>query len=599
MAQRLEAEGNKNFKGKSKWDDGSDKDDIGKISVRCEDGGITYIRFDYIKSGQPQYNTFPGNPGRGILQTFDINHKNDEHLESVEGYYDPKSDAIKGLQFKTNMRISELIGYASSGATKFSLAVEGKKIIGFHGAYNTYLNSLGAYVTWIVPTKLKAKGGKGGKEWNDGADHEGITKIYVRGGYEGLQYVKFDYIKDGQQIYGSPHGVRGRGFTELFEINHLDKEYLISVEGYYDEGESGVIQGIQFKTNIRTSELMGDNRGRKFSLAANGKKIIGFHGYAEKNLNSLGAYFTTSPFTKLEVGTTSADLWDDGTFDGIRNVYIHYDGDTVCCVEVDYDNKGKVEKREHGRMIAPFIERGEFVVDYPNEFITSVEVTISKQNDSPVPSLTSETVASLTFKTSKGRTSSTFGSPATKKFVLQSKGCGVVGFLGRSNYYYTYALGAHFCPLPPLPDGEKVEAKGGDGGASWDDGRFDCIRKIYIGHSEMGIAFVKFLYDKDNKVVVGDDHGSKTLLGVDEFELEHPDEYLISVEGSYDVVDGSESEVIRMLRFKTNMRTSQLFGHETTSNFTLQKECHKIVGFHGKIGEMLHQIGVHVLPITD
>ena len=69
MAQRLEAEGNKNFKGKSKWDDGSDKDDIGKISVRCEDGGITYIRFDYIKSGQPQYNTFPGNPGRGILQT--------------------------------------------------------------------------------------------------------------------------------------------------------------------------------------------------------------------------------------------------------------------------------------------------------------------------------------------------------------------------------------------------------------------------------------------------------------------------------------------------------------------------------------------------
>jgi len=204
-----------------------------------------------------------------------------------------------------------------------------------------------------------------------------------------------------------------------------------------------------------------------------------------------------------------------------------------------------VEKREHGIMIAPFIERGEviiisttlsirglvhvcylkdfykaffvwqFVVDYPNEFITSVEVTISKQNDSPVPSLTSETVASLTFKTSKGRTSSTFGSPATKKFVLQSKGCGVVGFLGRSSYY-TYALGAHFCPLPPLPDGEKVEAKGGDGGASWDDGRFDCIRKIYIGHSEMGIAFVKFLYDKDNKVVVGDDHGSKTLLGVDE-----------------------------------------------------------------------------------
>jgi len=84
-----------------------------------------------------------------------------------------------------------------------------------------------------------------------------------------------------------------------------------------------------------------------------------------------------------------------------------------------------------------------------------------------------------------------------------------------------------------------------------------------------------------------------------QFELEHPDEYLISVEGSYDVVDGSESEVILMLRFKTNMRTSQVFGLDTTSSFILEKECHKIVGFHGKIGKMLHQIGVHVLPIID
>lgn len=82
-----------------------------------------------------------------------------------------------------------------------------------------------------------------------------------------------------------------------------------------------------------------------------------------------------------------------------------------------------------------------------------------------------------------------------------------------------------------------------------------------------------------------------------QFELDYQCEYLISVEGSYDVVDGSEIEVIRMLRFKTNTRTSQVFGVETKSNFILQKERHKIVGFHGKIGEMLHQIGVHVLPL--
>lgn len=83
-----------------------------------------------------------------------------------------------------------------------------------------------------------------------------------------------------------------------------------------------------------------------------------------------------------------------------------------------------------------------------------------------------------------------------------------------------------------------------------------------------------------------------------QFELDYPSEYLISVEGNYDVVHGSESEVIRMLMFKTNIRTSQVFGLETTSSFTLEKECHKIVGFHGKVSNMLNQIGVHVLPIT-
>ncbi|KAL1221051.1 Jacalin-related lectin 16 [Cardamine amara subsp. amara] len=115
----------------------------------------------------------------------------------------------------------------------------------------------------------------------------------------------------------------------------------------------------------------------------------------------------------------------------------------------------------------------------------------------------------------------------------------------------------------------------------------------------MGIAFVKFFYDKENQIVVGEDHGTNTLLRVDEFELDYRCEYLISVEGCYDVVDGSEIEVIRMLRFKTNTQTYQVFGVETKSNFILQKERHKIVGFHGKMGKMLHQIGVHVLPLHN
>ncbi|KAL1221050.1 Jacalin-related lectin 17 [Cardamine amara subsp. amara] len=207
MTQTLEAQGQKDSPSHYKWDDGSDQDDVAKIYVRCSDGGITYIRFDYIKGGQPKYIKYPlhGSTDLGLLQTFEINHKIGERLESIVGYYEPKSNVIQGLQFKTNMRISELIGYEryiTLTTTKFSLAVEKKKIIGFHGASTLYLNSLGAHFTWIAPTRMEAKGGEGGKEWNDGDDHEDIKKIYVRGVCDGIQYIKFDYVKDGQLIHG-------------------------------------------------------------------------------------------------------------------------------------------------------------------------------------------------------------------------------------------------------------------------------------------------------------------------------------------------------------------------------------------------------------
>jgi len=54
-----------------------------------------------------------------------------------------------------------------------------------------------------------------------------------------------------------------------------------------------------------------------------------------------------------------------------------------------------------------------------------------------------------------------------------------------------------------------------------------------------------------------------------------------------------------MLRFKTNIRISPSFGLKAGFNFVLEKEGHKINGFHGKSSSMLHQIGIHVIPITE
>ncbi|VVB00503.1 unnamed protein product [Arabis nemorensis] len=206
---------------------------------------------------------------------------------------------------------------------------------------------------------------------------------------------------------------------------------------------------------------------------------------------------------------------------------------------------------------------------------------------------------SLTFTTSKGRTSS-IGTATGTKFVLQSEGNAIVGLHGRVGACVD-SIGAYYAPFSPsLPPPKKLEAQGGQGGKSWDDGAFLNVKKIYVGHSENGIVSVKFEYENDaSEVVVGDEHGKQTLLGYNEFELDYPSEYITSVEGCHNKFMGAETGVITMLKFKTNKRTSPPFGLESASNFVLQKEGHKITGFHGKSSNMLHQIGVHVIFITE
>ncbi|XP_023635273.1 LOW QUALITY PROTEIN: jacalin-related lectin 47 [Capsella rubella] len=391
--------------------------------------------------------------------------------------------------------------------------------------------------------KLGARGIKlSERSWDDGSDHDDVTKIFVQGSRQGIASLYINYVKNGKPKDGSIHGFFDYGLTQTFEINHLQNEHLESVDAYYHI-KSYDLKAIQFKTNFRTSELMGYTyECTMFTLAVKGKKIIGFHGSDRVQIFSLGAYFTSITPTRLEAkGGMGGKKWDDGFDHEIRGRDIHR-------------------------------PRRDYIAE---------------------------------IQTSKGRISPTYGNLSNgshTKLVLENNGCALVGFYGLS-YGLLSNLGAYFSPTPPTPAGEKLEALGGSdiGGASWEDGNnFDGVRKIYIGKGEVSIVFVKFMYSKDNRVVLGADHGTNTLHGVEEFELDYPSEYITTVEGNYDIVHGSDDlNVILMLRFKTNKRTSPAFGFGKISSFVHHKQGYKIVGFHGISGNMLQQIGVHVLPITD
>lgn len=99
---------------------------------------------------------------------------------------------------------------------------------------------------------------------------------------------------------------------------------------------------------------MGYNGGTKFSLSATRSRIVGFHGFADKYLNSLGAYFIKIPSTRspMQNAQISGKGYDHGgDYDGIKKVYVVHDDTSIRYLRVDFHKAGQVECHEHGYKI--------------------------------------------------------------------------------------------------------------------------------------------------------------------------------------------------------------------------------------------------------
>ena len=134
-------------------------------------------------------------------------------------------------------------------------------------------------------------------------------------------------------------------------INHPD-EHLVSIEGWYI---SNYISGIRFKTNQKTSVYIGyeyTGSGTIFTLQVKDKKIIGFHGFASDHLNSIGAYFVpvlSTPTLPIVLPKRFGAVWDDGTHDKVKKIFIGLGQDVIASVKFEYINgSGVVNGVEHG-----------------------------------------------------------------------------------------------------------------------------------------------------------------------------------------------------------------------------------------------------------
>ncbi|KAL1220154.1 Myrosinase-binding protein 2 [Cardamine amara subsp. amara] len=454
--------------------------------------------------------------------------------------------------------------------------------------------------------KVGPFGGNKGDAFDDSVfGYNGVRKVIIGENENGVVCIKIEYEKDGNfetQMHGSVTRI-----LKEFVLNYPD-EYITQIQGTYSDVSrynTTIVKTLTFKTSHgRTSPKFGRPAFFEKDFIVEGKdgaKLTGFHGSSGAALFCIGAHFfaSSSPLKQLEPsGGLGGNAWDDGVYDGVKKITIGLDCGSISYVMFKYVKGFTSVRHSHGKMSQ---ELREFKVDYPSEYITSVEGSYSLCGD----------VTSLSFKTSKGRNSPVFGNVSFSKFALAVKDHMLVGFRGRNGIILNglNALGANYAPVPapvtpiptpvpaPVPP-KKLDAKGGNGGATWDDGFYEDVRKIYVGQGDSGVSFVKFEYANGKELVAGDGHGKMSLLGTEEFVLDFPNEYIVSVEGCYDKVFGIEADVVTMLKFKTNKRTSPSFGLDAGTTFVLEMKDHKIVGFHGKAGDFVHQVGVHVSPIS-
>ncbi|KAL0807901.1 hypothetical protein Bca101_100393 [Brassica carinata] len=168
----------------------------------------------------------------------------------------------------------------------------------------------------------------------------------------------------------------------------------------------------------------------------------------------------------------------------------------------------------------------------------------------------------------------------------------LVGFGTRHLTYYP-----SFVPLPTGANDAKshfafprgVEATNGVGENEWDDGFFDNVKKISVGQSDTGVAFVKFDYSNNKAVVVGAVHGNATNITYDDVLIDD-DDYIEAVEGTYN------DNYITSLTFRLHKRKiAPRYGPEDGTPFVLRGGGgRKIIGFYGRNTDVyLTAFGVH------
>ncbi|CAN0906601.1 Jacalin-related lectin 3 [Linum grandiflorum] len=338
-------------------------------------------------------------------------------------------------------------------------------------------------------------GGQGGSAFDDGI-YSGIRQIYVSRNV-GIVYLRAQYDRDGQPVWGSRHGGTG-GFKTDKIVFDYPQEILTHITGTYGplmHMGPNIVKSLTFFTNKGKHGPFGEEHGPSFFTKVNEGRIVGFHGREGLFLDAIGVHvkegivmqpkshlsdaivkfggtagnnnnvaeIENSPWSNKLVlakqgqaaeqvsygvvkesvpfgpgpwGGDGGRPWDDGVFSGIQQIFLTRTLDAICSIQIEYDRSGQsVWSVKHGTTTGTSTHRVK--LDYPHETLLSISGYYGPTNREDKLKV----VRSLSFQTSRGKLGP-FGEEVGTFFTSSTAEGKVVGFHGRSGAYLD-AIGLH------------------------------------------------------------------------------------------------------------------------------------------------------------
>ncbi|XP_027091225.1 uncharacterized protein [Coffea arabica] len=561
------------------WDDGVYS--TVRQLVIAHGAGIDCIQIEYDRNGTSMWSEKHGGNGGAKIDKVRLDYPN-EFLTSIHGFYGSLQEwgpiFIRSLTFESNKR--SYGPYGIEQGTYFTFPMTQGKIVGFHGNCGWFLDAIGVHL-------------------------EPLTNL----------------IPSNSIMHSQNYVVQG---AETYEYSMLQG----NLGNSYD-----LILAVRQKGQYRSNSTP-ENWSRQTSNSSEFSRVES----QNKDVDVVPSKISRVPSENVQGvmtygpwGGNGGTLFDDGVYDGIREIHLSRNIGIVS-IRVCYDLNGQPQWGSKNGGSGGY-KSDKIVFNYPSEILTHIT-----GHYGPAMGMGPNIIKSLTFHTTNWK-HGPFGDEQGQSFSTKLRGGVIVGIHGRKGLFLD-AIGVHVLegkatPVSSSPSGsiaqrgpsineadntpqwsfklgrhglmqEAVQRVvkdpapygpgpwGGVGGKPWDDGVFTGIKQIILTVRE-AICSMEIEYDRNGQSVWSVRHGGNGGVTATRVKLEYPHEVLTRVSGYYGPVNKDQrTQVIKSLTFHTSRRMCGPFGEELGNYFSSTTTEGKVVGFHGKSGMYLDAIGVHM-----